>query len=509
VAAALALAYLVVDPTGADLPAQLYRARLFSIDGFGIWSNWWYGGQDLPAYSVLFPPLAALTSPQLVAALASVATAAAFEALVHDIAGDAALIGATWLGAATVTELLSGRLTFALGLCGVALTVLMLERRRARAATALALLSALASPVAALFAALAGATAIVAGPGRRGAGGAVILASLVPVLALAVAFPEGGSQPFAFATLWPLIAVGAAVAVAAQRGGDRTIPVAIVLYLAGCVLAYAIPSPAGGNVARLGELVAGPLAALVLVPRRAWAWLGLAALPLLYLQAHDAVSDLQKGWRSPYDTASYYRPLIAFLQDRPGGRARDWRVEVPLTAGHWDAYRLALAVPLARGWERQLDIADDHLFYGGRLNARTYRGWLDQLAVRYVALPDAPIDHSSRSEVRLIRSGLGYLHVVAALPHWTVYEVKDATPLATGAARVTEMDASALTLDVTRPGRALVRVRFSPYWRLSGVRGCVAPAGALTELRFYTRGRARLAISFSLSRVASRSPRCD
>ena len=156
-AAALAIAYLIVEPTGADLPAQLLRVKLFGAEGFGIWNNWWYGGHDVTAYSVLFPPLAWLLTPQLLAALASVGTAAAFEALAHDVYGDDAWIGATWFGAATVTELLSGRLTFAFGLCGTALVALFLERRRARWATAIALLTALASPVAALFAALAGA----------------------------------------------------------------------------------------------------------------------------------------------------------------------------------------------------------------------------------------------------------------------------------------------------------------------------------------------------------------
>ena len=83
---------------------------------------------------MLFPPLAWLTTPQLVAALASVGTAAAFEALAYRAYGDDAWLGATWLGAATVTELLSGRLTFAFGLCGAALTALVLQRQRGRLA---------------------------------------------------------------------------------------------------------------------------------------------------------------------------------------------------------------------------------------------------------------------------------------------------------------------------------------------------------------------------------------
>ena len=43
--------------------------------------------------------------------------------------------------------------------------------------------------------------------------------------------------------------------------------------------------------------------------------------------------------------------------------------------------------PLARGWERQLDIADNPLFYGGALTGTRYERWLKRLAVRYVAVP--------------------------------------------------------------------------------------------------------------------------
>jgi hypothetical protein len=491
VAAALALAYLIVAPKGADLPAQLLRVKLFGAEGFGIWSNWWYGGHYVAAYSVLFPPLGWLLTPQLLAALASVGTAAAFEAVAHDACGDDAWLGATWLGAATVTELLSGRLTFAFGLCGAALTALFLVRQRPRWAAALALLTALASPVAALFAALAGLT------GRRLS---VVAAALLPTVALAVAFPDGGYQPFAFGTLWPLLVAGAFVLM--LRPGS-TLTTATVLYLLGCVLAYLIATPVGANAARLGELAAGPVVALLLVPRRAWLLLALAAAPLGYIQVHDAITDLRHGGQA--DSAAYYRPLIAFLRRQPGV----WRVEVPFTAGHWEAYWLAPEVPLARGWERQLDIADDPLFYGGRLTPGSYEAWLHRLAVRYVAVADAPPDYSARAELALIRGGLPYLRVAARPRHWTVYAVSDPSPIASGGGRLLRMGPNSLTLAIAHAGTVRLRVRWSPYWWLSGVRGCVLPEGGFTGVDARGSGRARLTTSFSLGRIGSRSPRCD
>src|SRR5271156_1771378 len=72
IAAVLALAYVVASPAGGDLPAQLFRAKLFGAEGFGIWDNWWYGGHDAIGYSLVFPALAWLLTPQLVAAIAAV-----------------------------------------------------------------------------------------------------------------------------------------------------------------------------------------------------------------------------------------------------------------------------------------------------------------------------------------------------------------------------------------------------------------------------------------------------
>jgi hypothetical protein len=507
VAALLAGAYLIVQPAGADLPAQLLRVRLFGAEGFGIWNNWWYGGHYLLGYSVLFGPLGWLLGARLVAALASVVTATAFAALSHDVYGDDAWLGATWLGAATVTELLSGRLTFALGLCGAALTALFLERRRAGglipAVSALA--TALASPVAGLFVALAGAVAAWRGLKTRNrsdiAGGIAAISVQILVLgALGLAFPTGGYEPFAFGTLWPLLAAGLFIVL--LRPGSM-VTGATLLYLAGCLGAYAIHTPVGSNAARLGELVAGPLAALILVPRRAWLLLALAAIPLAYIQVHDAITDLQHG--EPDRGAAYYRPLIGFLRQQPGL----WRVEVPFTQGHWESYWLAPRVPLARGWERQTDIADNRLFYEPGLTAARYRTWLHELAVRYVAVADAPADYSAGAELRLIRGGLPYLRLVKRLPHWTVYAVSDPTPIATGAGRAVAIGASTVRLAVAHRGSTYLRVRWSPYWQLRGVRGCVAPAGPFTRITTTAAGPARLSMSFSLARVDSRTPRCN
>ncbi len=513
-AAAIGLVYVVRRPPSLDLAAHLLRAKLFGAEGFGLWNNWWYGGHHVPGYSVLFPPLAWLLSPQLVAALAAVGTAAAFELLVRERFGSEAWLGSLWFGAATGVDLFTGRLTFAFGLLPAVLSALALARRHPLTATLLAVLTALASPVAALFAALAGAadalSPLAAGhvpkPRRLLRGGAVMAGALLPVAALAVAFPEGGSEPFAFASFWPVLAV-CAVAFAALPGRERALRAGALLYLLGTVGAYLITSPVGGNAVRLAGLVAGPLAAILWL-RRHPRWLVAAALPLLYLQWQPAVRDVINASGDPSEHAAYWQPLLAFLGRQSGG---PFRVEIPFTKFHTEAYRVAPEFPLARGWERQLDIADNPLFYDGRLDAATYRAWLDALAVHFVAVSDAPLDYAGRAEARLVTGGLPYLRPVFTNRHWRVYAVADPAPLLAGTgARATALGPNSVTLAVRRPGSYRLRVRFTPYWRLTGISGCVGRAADdFTTVSLRATGRARLVIDFALGRIAARSPRCN
>ncbi|PZS07898.1 MAG: hypothetical protein DLM64_13910 [Solirubrobacterales bacterium] len=512
VAGVLAAVYVIVSPPSFDLAAHLLRAKLFDAEGFGIWSNWWYGGHNLPGYSVLFPAVSAALSPQLAAGIAATLTATVFEAFAHRHFGSRAWLGALWFGAATATDLFTGRLAFAFGLLPALASALALQRSRPRLACALALLSALCSPVAALFAALAGvASAIGAYAGTRRVRGlwpgiAVASAALAPVGLLAIAFPEGGSEPFTFSTLWP-VPVIAVVALLALGRREWTLKAGIALYTLGCIASFEIATPVGSNAARLGPLLAGPLAAL-LWWRRHTVLLLAATAPLLYIQWQPPFRDVTRSAGDPSASRGYYQPLLSFLARQPGP---PFRVEIPFTGFHWEAYEVAPRFPLARGWERQLDIEDNPLFYGSALTPATYQAWLRELAVRFVAVSnDVDLDYSAHKETGLIDAGLPYLRLAFESRHWRVYAVHDATPIVSGAAILTTLGPDSLTLRATRAGPAFVRVRFSPYWKLSEAgAGCVAPAGGFTRLRLARAGPVRLVIGFSLRRIGARSPRCS
>jgi hypothetical protein len=517
VAGAFAIAYVLISPPSLDLPAHLLRAKLFSVEGFGIWNNWWYAGHHVVMYSVLFPPIASALSPQLAAAIAAVGTAALFEPLARRHFGEKAWLGALWFGAATATNLFTGRLTFAFGLLPAVASALALQRRRPGPAALLAVLTALCSPVAALFAATAGAAHALGSytatraPRAAGPGVGVVVASLAPVGLLALAFPEGGHEPFAFSTFWPILVIAVA-AIALIRKDERILIAGIALYAAGCIVAFAVPTAVGSNAARLTELAAGPLAALLLWPRRK-ALLLAAALPLLYVQWHAPVRDVSNASWDQSRAAAYYRPLLSFLgresgPAHPGPAHPPFRVEIPFTAFHWEAFEVAPRFPLARGWERQLDIQYNQLFYGGALTAATYEAWLHRLAVRFVAVPDTRLDYAGVNEAALIDRGLPYLHLVFRTPHWRVYSVLGATPIAQGA-QLLAIGANSLTLRAAHPGSALVRVRFTPYWAITEGSGCVAPDGGYTRVTIRRPGVVKVTISFSLGRIRASSPRCN
>ena len=204
-------------PVSADLAAQDFRAKLFAREGFALWDGRWFGGHHVPGYSVLFPPLAAALGPR--AAGASPRSPPPWPSPRWPAArwGDPGVLAATWFAAGTIAVLLSGRLTFLFGLAWGLAALLALQRGRSLLAAALGVATGLASPVAALFLALAAAAVALTVPGRRRATVALVIAALVPVVVLAFFFPEGGTEPFGLGTLVPQLVLGVGGAVTRAR----------------------------------------------------------------------------------------------------------------------------------------------------------------------------------------------------------------------------------------------------------------------------------------------------
>jgi hypothetical protein len=522
VAAVLAALYMIWAPPSADLAAQQFRADLFTEHGFQVWSNAWYGGHHLPGYSLLFPPLAAALGVRLVGVLSAIAAAGFFGALAGERYGSRARLAALWFGAATATNLFTGRLTFGLGVAIGLAALLALQRSRPLPAAVLALLTSLASPVAGVFLVIAAAAVAVAGrpaiTGReteaaasswRGAL-ALALPAAVAIAGMAVAFPTGGVEPFvatAFQNV-PLFAVAALLLLPAE---ERTLRWGIALYALVTIALFLIDNPVGGNMTRLGALFAGPVLALALAGRRPLL-LAILALPLLWWQWAAPVRDLADALDDPSTERAYHAPLIARLDTLTGGVPT--RIHVPPTRNRWEAAYVASRYPLARGWMRQLESDDFDLFQDGNLTAASYFAWLDRSSVGYVALPDAELDYLAADEAELIRAGLPYLREVWSDEHWRLYEVDGDEGLVAGQtgvradARVAVLESDAFELTASEPGAYVVRVHHSPYWKVTRGDACVESAGEWTRVRVREPSVVRVEARLSLDGLVGKEPDC-
>jgi hypothetical protein len=513
-AAALMVAvYFITDPRISDLPAAEFRTWLFQQEGPNIWNGQWYSGHHTPGYSIVFPPLAALLGgPAVVGALATVAAAAVFAAIVDRHFGPRARWGALWFGFASGTLLFSSRLPWGLGAAFGLGAVLALQRRRPWPAAALAALATLSSPVAGAFLALAGVAYALADPRHRRGGALLAAGGLLPPLVLTAVFPEGGYHPFVFSSFFvvPLVAVAAIPCFTR----DRVLQIACVLYALAAVGLYLVHTPFGGNTVRLGQLVAGPLvlcAVLAAPPRGTRLRVGAAALlaVLAWWQWAPIVREWRKVANDPSTEAAFYTPLLGFIDSHPGPPAR---IAIPQLRSQWESYYVAKRYPSARGWLRQIDVELNPLFYdGGPLDPERYRRWLTDNAVRWVALPDAPIGIGGKKEAALVEGGVPYLREQPRAGRWRVFEFTGdhrlVVPEGGAAIRATAHHPDEVDLQVDRPGSAIVRVHFTPYWRLDGA-GCVERAGDWTRISAQRAGTTRLVTTFSPGRVIDRGRRC-
>jgi hypothetical protein len=270
----------------------------------------------------------------------------------------------------------------------------------------------------------------------------------------------------------------------------------LAVYLVAVVAIYSIRTGLGHDVARL-RLLALPIALLVAALRR---WRPLPpVLVAVGLAAAWNVFPLASAWASSRADRSaspkVWPAPVSYLQAhlRPG-----YRVEAVDTVDHWPALYLARAdIPIVRGWFRQDDHPIASLLYR-RFTPAQYGAWLHRLGVAYVVLTNAPPDHSSRREARLVQSGATGLRRVFATRAVSIYAVPQPQAIVTGPGRpaVLALRESRLVVRVSQGGTYRVAVRWSPYWHAST--GCLTRAGG-GLLRLRTRGAATVRIAFDVS----------
>lgn len=454
-AAAAAALVVAAGVRGIDWPAQDFRAQYFRDHGFAVVNYSWYGGHHLPGYSLVTPAVSSLVGTRVLTVAAAFAATLLFGRVVRRPAPERAAL-ATWVfGAGTLVDVIIGRTTYLAGIAvGLAVVLCALSGRR-RLAVALAVVCGATSPVAGAFLVLA-----VAGwwwPRRRdrasfGSATVLVAATALPMVLPRLRYAQGGTFPFEPEDVLVVGLAVAAVLLAVPRDQREIRATAVMVAMAAAVLVV-VPTPLGANLVRFPLSFAPALvvatapslrrAAVAVVPLLAWLWVPAAWTVV----AQPSAASADRG---------FYRPLETFFDAR---LLEPTRVEVPLTRWRRETSELGGNALLARGWERQIDIDVNHVFYDGTLDASSYHRWLLDNGVRFVALPDAPLDPSAEAEAGLLEAGLPYLEEVWRSPDWRVWEVRDGTGLATTGARVTGIDGDRVLVHVDRPGRHLVRLR--------------------------------------------------
>jgi hypothetical protein len=476
---------------------------MFIQHGFALWSNYWYAGHySYITYSLLYYPLAAVVGIKLLAVATAALAAAGFTTLVRaewPTAGPWPARAFAFVAAASV---LTGAFPYALGLA-IGLLALRAARGHPRIFAVLLAATFAASPLAFGLVALLLVAAFVSSRPRLGARGATVLALAGFGLVLWRIFPDGGTFPFSLAELGASLAFCAlGAAFTWHVPAAKLLRSFFLVYAVACLTFFVVPSGIGENIARL-RFIALPIAVLAFSLRRwrpvlpAVITLVLATswniTPLAFSYAHQSAD--------PSAAAAYWQPVTHFLRAQ---LSPSYRVEAVDTSGHWEAVYLPQAgIPIARGWFRQDDFPENALLYGP-LGAHAYVGWLHALGVRYVVLTDAPPDYSARGEARLLRSGRSGLQPVLVTAHATIYSVPAPQGIVTGApgARVTQFDASAITVDLPHAGNYRVAVRYSPYWRAMGA--CAQPlADGMLGLDVEHAGPVKITFAVTAARALS------
>ncbi len=501
-AAAVATAVYWLGPPGVDQAAHVFQTWQFSQHGFAWWSNDWYSGRYEPvSYSPLFYPLASVVGIGVLAVagaglLGAAATAALADRYGAQLAAAPCLLLAP---TAAFNTVVSGAYPFLCGAAAAAVAALCAQRGWRVGFVLAAAVTLAFSPLALalLTAVLAGFVAS-AGVARGLRTHKLEIAGLAVVLVAGAAVQEffslGESYPYGRLDLITVAAFCiAGMLLAGPRRSALELRLAFAAYLSVNVVAYAVSAPIGSNADRLFLEAGTPLLWLAArVGDRRSVWVGIVLAASFGLQMQVFVRDLHTSWENPAVTRAFWAPAVAFLDREHDSQHR---VEVVASWGHWEADYLPRAgIPIARGWFRQDDFPQNAVLYRSQLTAAAYDGWLRSVGVRYVILPDGPLDYSAGAEARLLRSGRSGLRRVGRFGRLQVFELPSATPIVTGPGdpRLLSLAGGDVVFDATAAGSYLVRVRYTPYWT-----GAATSKGAnsMTQVDVSGPGQVRLAVS--------------
>jgi hypothetical protein len=528
--------------TGGDLAAQDAWTGFVVAHPTSAYDLAWYGGMHPASYSLISPYVMGVLGVRVTMLVVGTVSTALLTFMLGRLP---AVTHPSWAGLYAAIALtgnaISGRVTFGLGIAfglgalAVAFgwprdrSVPRLRRLRGGLVVLLAALATASSPVAGLFLGLVAASLWLGG--RRAASLALGLAPVIVITTTAVVFPFFGVQPFSWRTALLPLALAAAGWALLPRSW-RLARVCCAVYAAAVAIVWVVPTPIGTNVARMSLLFGG--VALVAAASGRW-WtstvaqrfgrpagrllLAAAIVTATGWQVFIAGQDI-RGSASAATLGGHVQALVAELDARGADLGR---VEVVPSTSHREASALAPYVNLARGWNRQADVARNPMFYRTEhpFTAHQYERWLRSWGVRFVVLPASTADYASRREAHLVRAGLPFLRQVWSDRIWTLYEVARPAAMAAAPASFIGWNAAGATVSMPTAGSTVLRIAWSPWLSLvddhgrrlpdrDGSGACLAPLPATgahrvawVELHVPRPGTYRIAAPYTLPRGTS------
>jgi len=501
-------------PLGGDAAAHFYRTVLVR-GGALLWDNLWFSGQyPLTSYSVLYYFIAGWVGNVPLAFAAIVLSAALFSVLLRREWGVAGRWPAWIFALIAAGQLFTGSYDYVVGFALLLCSLFFFQRGRPAFGVALAGLTLALSPLAFIFLGIV-LVAVWLPTHRVGRVELLVAAALLAFgcgeLMVLSGFPVRGLYyPYG---LWRLLAglgvgsLGIALGWNARQRGGTTIASLFLVWLLVSVVAFLVPSPVGHNVTRLAGLALPLMLLAAMLTRFRPRWLTVLALTAAVATSLGPyLVMIPQRTSSQGSQASSWTPLITYLDAQ---RSPGFRVEVVPTANHWETYYLPRAgLELARGWYRQLDIADNPILYATRLTAREYRTWLRSVGVKFVVVTNLqPAAMGAKREARLVVTPGDGFHEVFRYSSGTVFELRHPTPILTGPkpARITAVSHLAVAGWAAAAGQYLLRIHFTPYWRLTGLPACItASSDGMTRLDLKRGGRFSLTIQPTVSAVGAR-----
>jgi len=372
------------------------------------------------------------------------------------------------------------------------------------------MLTSLASPVAGAFLAIAVGGLLIDIWLQRRSGdrpslvlpGALFVLTLTPVAVASVLFPDPGVFPFRWAAFAGVVAALVALVIVLPPT-ERVLRLSAGLAALVSIPLFVVANPLGGNMTRIVVFFVAPVLAAATWRRRRTLVVA-ASVPLaLWLVLPGVAAAEHLG--DPAADAEYYTAVTDYITQAGGAPGR---VEVPFTAGHWEVDYIASEVPIARGWERQVDMDRNEVLYDDDLSSAEYKRWIDEHAVRWIALPDIEIDDGGLAERALLEGGLSWVRAPHVIDNWHIWEVVDPSPIVEEPGRLISESPEEIVISVPTAGSVLVRTWYTPYWSASGTgRACVeSTADDLVKIVVTTPGVIHLRPQFSLEPLVSNSP---